>query len=78
MPVRHNIDVMHVEKNVSDALLSLLMQSVKSKDGLKARRDLEDMGIRKNLHVQNRGKRQYLPPASYWLSKAEKEDSAIG
>ncbi|CAA7023874.1 unnamed protein product [Microthlaspi erraticum] len=52
MPVRHNIDVMHVEKNVSDAILSILMQSSKSKDDLKSRRDLEDMGIRKNLHAQ--------------------------
>ena len=41
MPVRHNIDVMHVEKNVSDALLSILMHSAKSKDGLKARKDLD-------------------------------------
>ncbi|XP_020872177.1 uncharacterized protein LOC110226030 isoform X2 [Arabidopsis lyrata subsp. lyrata] len=72
MPVRHNIDVMHVEKNVSDALLSLLMHSVKSKDGLKARKDLEDIGIRSNLHAQIRGKRTYLPPAAYWLSKEEK------
>ena len=73
MPVRHNIDVMHVEKNVSDALLSTLMGSAKSKDGLKARKDLEDMGIRSNLHTETRGKRIYLPPAAYWLSKEEKK-----
>ncbi|WZY99752.1 hypothetical protein YC2023_072081 [Brassica napus] len=73
LPVRHNIDVMHVEKNLSDALLSTLMQSAKSKDGLKARQDLEDIGIRKNLHTQVRGKRFYLPPATYWLSKEEKK-----
>ncbi|XP_013646143.2 uncharacterized protein LOC106350852 [Brassica napus] len=72
MPVRHNIDVMHVEKNVSDALLSILMHSAKSKDGLKARKDLEEMGIRSNLHTQARGKKTYLPPAAYWLSKEEK------
>ncbi|CAE6124344.1 unnamed protein product [Arabidopsis arenosa] len=72
MLVRHNIDVMHVEKNVSDALLSILMHSVKSKDGLKARQDLEDIGIRTNLHPEVRGKRTYLPPAAYWLSKEEK------
>ncbi|CAA7042281.1 unnamed protein product [Microthlaspi erraticum] len=71
--VRHNIDVMHVEKNMSDAILSTLMQSAKSKDGLKARRDLEDMGIREHLHTQVRGKRTYLPPAAYWLSKEEKK-----
>ncbi|XP_013745892.1 uncharacterized protein LOC106448572 [Brassica napus] len=73
MPVRHNIDVMHVEKNVSDALLSILMHSGKSKDGLKARNDLEDMGIRSNLHTEVRGKKTYLPPAAYWLSKEEKK-----
>ncbi|XP_024007959.1 uncharacterized protein LOC112083967 [Eutrema salsugineum] len=72
LPVRHNIDVMHVEKNVSDALLAILMHSQKSKDGLKARKDLEDIGIRRNLHTQVRGKRTYLPPAAYWLSKEEK------
>lgn len=56
MPVRHNIDVMHVENNVSDALLSILMHNGKSKDGLKARKDLEDIGIRSNLHSEVRGK----------------------
>ena len=56
---------MHVEKNVSDAILSLLMQSAKSKDGLKARKDLEDIGIRKHLHTEVRGKKTYLPPAAY-------------
>ncbi|XP_019086325.1 PREDICTED: uncharacterized protein LOC109126887 [Camelina sativa] len=70
--VRYNIDVMHVEKNVSNALLAILMHSGKSKDGLKARKDLEDIGIRSNLHAEIRGKRTYLPPAAYWLSKEEK------
>lgn len=64
---------MHVEKNVSDAILSLLMQSAKSKDGLKAHHDLEDIGIQKNLDTQVRGKRNYLPHAAYWLSKTEKK-----
>lgn len=59
MPVRHNIDVMHVENNVSDAMLAMLMQSVKSKDGVKARKDLADMGIRQKLHTQEKGKRTY-------------------
>lgn len=72
MPVRHNIDVMHVEKNVSDALLSILMNNEKSKDGLKARKDLQDMGIRSILHPEKRGKRTYLLPAAFWLSKEEK------
>ncbi|XP_013631991.1 PREDICTED: uncharacterized protein LOC106337430 [Brassica oleracea var. oleracea] len=45
----------------------------KSKDGVKSRKDLEDMGIRKNLHVQLKGKRTYLPHAAYWLKKDEKK-----
>ncbi|XP_010436664.1 PREDICTED: uncharacterized protein LOC104720460 [Camelina sativa] len=72
LPVRHNIDVMHVEKNVSDAILAILMQSAKSEDGLKARKDLEDIGIRNHLHTEVRRKKTYLPPAAYWLSKKEK------
>lgn len=67
MHVRHNIDVMQVAKNVSDAILSILMQSSKSKDGLKARKDLADIGIRSHLHTEVRGSKTYLPPASYWL-----------
>lgn len=73
LPVRHNIDVMHVEKNVSDVIVSTLMQSAKSKDGLNARKNLEDMGIRSNLHIQLRGKRTYLLHAAFWLSKDEKK-----
>ena len=73
MPVRHNIDVMHVEKNVFDAILSLLMHNAKSKDGVKARQDLKNIGIRSNLRTQLRGKKTYLPPAAYWLSKEQKK-----
>ena len=64
MHVRHNIDVMHVEKNVSNAILSILIQSSKSKDGLKARRDLEDIVIKHHLHTEVRGKKTYLLTSS--------------
>ncbi|XP_074297508.1 uncharacterized protein LOC141628241 [Silene latifolia] len=46
--------------------------SGKSTDNLKARRDLEVMGIRKELHPQERGSRYYLPPAPYTMSRVEK------
>ncbi|MGZ4851135.1 MAG: hypothetical protein ACXV2C_07130 [Candidatus Bathyarchaeia archaeon] len=75
LDVRHAIDVMHVEKNVCDNILNILLDVTgKSKDTLKARMDLEEMGIRKELHPQvlANGKK-YLPPASYTLSKAEKK-----
>nr|XP_009776780.1 PREDICTED: uncharacterized protein LOC104226462 [Nicotiana sylvestris] len=48
--LRHNLDVMHIEKNVFDNIIySLLNDIEKSKDHVKARRDLQDMGIRSDL-----------------------------
>jgi hypothetical protein len=49
--VRHTIDVMHVEKNVCEALVSTLLDILgKTKDTLKARMDLEAMKLRNDLH----------------------------
>ncbi|CAA7018756.1 unnamed protein product [Microthlaspi erraticum] len=50
LPVRHNIDVMHVERNVAASIVSTLLHCGKSKDGIQARKDLENLGIRKDLH----------------------------
>ncbi|XP_048615829.1 uncharacterized protein LOC125588500 [Brassica napus] len=44
LPVRHNLDVMHVERNVAASLVSTLLHCGKSKDGLPTRKDLEDLG----------------------------------
>ncbi|XP_074317203.1 uncharacterized protein LOC141653363 [Silene latifolia] len=73
--IRHNLDVMHIEKNVCDNVIGTLLNlEGKSKDNLKARQDLEAMGIRKELHPQERGSttRLYLPPAPYTMSRIEK------
>ena len=52
--LRHNLDVMHIEKNIVDSILGTLLDiSGKTKDHAKARYDLKDMGIRKNLHPQD-------------------------
>lgn len=51
----HNIDVMHTEKNWLDNLMGTFLNLKKSKDTDKARLDLEDMGIRKELHLQKKG-----------------------
>ncbi|XP_040870605.1 uncharacterized protein [Glycine max] len=45
----------------------------KTKDGLKCRQDLVDMGIREQLHPISQGRRTYLPPACHTLSTAEKK-----
>ena len=73
--VRHSLDVMHIEKNVCDSVIGTLLNIPgKTKDGVKARADLRELGIREELHVVevNNKKRKYLPPAAYTLSRKEK------
>ena len=73
LDVRHCIDIMHVEKNVCDSIVGTLLNiQGSSKDGMKARLDLQAMGIREELHPRPYGKRTYCPPASHTLSKDEK------
>ena len=45
----------------------------KSKDGLPARKDIEDLGIRQDFHPRIYGKWTYLLPAPWFLSKTEKK-----
>ena len=40
LEVPHAIDAMHVQKNVFESLIATLMDTGKSKDGLKARKDM--------------------------------------
>ncbi|XP_070056200.1 uncharacterized protein [Nicotiana tomentosiformis] len=71
--IRHNLDVMHIEKNVCDNIIgTLLDMEGKTKDNLNARRDLKEMGIRKNLHPTQRDGKWYYPAACYTLSPDEK------
>ena len=44
----------------------------KTKDGVKVRKDMVEMGIRSQLAPVETGNRTYLPPACYTLSRAEK------
>ncbi|KAL0337733.1 UNVERIFIED_CONTAM: hypothetical protein Scaly_2048400 [Sesamum calycinum] len=70
--MRHNLDVMHIEKNVCDNILGTLMNiSGKTKDNKRARRDLMDKGLKPNLHLQ--GESEDMPPASYTLSHDQKK-----
>ena len=49
--LRHNLDVVHIEKNVCDIILGTIMNiKGKTKDTLNARLDMEDMGIMSKLH----------------------------
>ncbi|XP_052159472.1 uncharacterized protein LOC127776976 [Oryza glaberrima] len=73
--LHHNLDVMHIEKNVCDNIYgTLLGVEGKSKDNLQARLDLQEMNIRPDLHPIRKANNKYcLPPASYTMSKREKQ-----
>ena len=65
---------MHLAKNIYVNLLGFMGVYRKSKDTLEARQDLQCMKERENLHPEKVDDgRQYLSPASYILSKEEKE-----
>ena len=52
--LRHNFDMMHIEKNVVNNIIDTLLNlDGKTKDNLKARQDLKDMGIRSKFHLEN-------------------------
>ncbi|GJS52405.1 uncharacterized protein Tco_0625767 [Tanacetum coccineum] len=74
LPIRHNLDVMHIEKNVCDnVLFTLLGIARKMKDHLNARLDLKELNIRPSLHPQEtNSSRILLPPACFTLGKDEK------
>jgi len=72
--IRHNLDVMHIEKNVCDNVLWTIMDvDGKENDNLKARLELQEMRIRKALHFQKcASNKYYLPPACYTMGNKEK------
>jgi hypothetical protein len=74
--LRHNLDVMHIEKNVMDNILGTILDiSEKKKDNLAARLDLQEMGLRPKLHlfIAANGK-TYMPPACHTMSREDKEN----
>lgn len=55
--LRHNLDVMHVEKNVFDNLMNTVLNvQGKTKDNLKSRLDLPNICSRGELHVNANGR----------------------
>ena len=73
--LRHNLDVMHIEKNVTDYIIGTLLNlNRKTNDNLKARLDLELMGIRRELHPQKTGNdKSYLSPTCFIMTPREKD-----
>ena len=54
--LRHNLDVIHIEKNVCDNLIYTSLTDSKRTDHLNARKDLQVMNIRKDLWPNDKGK----------------------
>ncbi|WMV23690.1 hypothetical protein MTR67_017075 [Solanum verrucosum] len=71
--LRHNLDVMHIEKNICDNILGTILNiKGKTKDTLSSRLDLQEMNIRKELHPKENGDKYELPTACFTLSPEEK------
>jgi len=72
----HNIDVMHIEKNVAEALWTIIMDiSEKSKDNPKARVDLTMLCDRPNQEMQPpRARKTWRRPrAEFVLSRPQRK-----
>jgi hypothetical protein len=70
-----SIDVMHVEKNVCESLLGTLLNTDrKTRDNGHARADLNKIGIRPKLWLDDSVKETELPTSCITLSKHEKKE----
>ena len=76
--LKHNLDVMHIEKNVCDNFLGTLLRDPhKSKNTDNAKRDLETLGIRQELHLYEDGKKLMKPAEEYTFSLVTEESFAV-
>ncbi|VVA26864.1 PREDICTED: LOC109704191 isoform [Prunus dulcis] len=72
--LRHNLDVMHIEKNVFENVIGTVMNiDGETKDSLNARLDLQEMGIRSKLHPIEEAEKIIWPKADYELSNNDKK-----
>ncbi|XP_015162550.1 uncharacterized protein [Solanum tuberosum] len=71
--LRHNLDVMHIEKNICDNIMGTIMSvKGKTKDTIKTRLNLQEINIRSDMHpIQNREKIEFPTPC-YILSPEDK------
>lgn len=73
LKIRHNLDVMYTEKNISNNILCTLMNNKgKIKDTIKARMDLMQIRVRSELHPIVDGDKLRVSIACYSLSSIVK------
>jgi hypothetical protein len=74
LKLRHNLDVMHIEKNICEYLIGTILNIPgKTKDTTKARLDLKDLGIKEELQFREDGDSCEMPNARYTLSKEKRK-----
>jgi hypothetical protein len=74
LKVRHNHDVMHIEKNICEHLMATILNIPgKTKDTIKSRLDLKDLGFKKELQFRETRDSCQMPHAQYTLSKEQKK-----
>ncbi|XP_030936487.1 uncharacterized protein LOC115961691 [Quercus lobata] len=72
---KHNIDVMHVEKNISESTYGTLLGiERKNKDTDKARIDLQNMNFRHTLHLKQRPDGSYDKPRAFFSLSPNERD----
>lgn len=75
LKIRHNLDVMHIEKNVCESLVGTILGiEGKSKDTIKARQDLQEMGIRKHLWLTKKGDKMIKKHPFYTMKPVDKKE----
>ena len=73
--IPHNLDVMHIESNLCNNILSWLLDDSRSnKFILNAHRDLERIGIRQSMHPQlEKNGKAKAPKSSYTMDNDKKD-----
>jgi len=71
--LHHNLDVMHIEKNICESILGTLLNIIgKTKDNANSRLDLQQMNLKPHLHPIEDGGKTDFPPAPYVLPPEKK------
>ncbi|VVA32624.1 Hypothetical predicted protein, partial [Prunus dulcis] len=71
LPVRHALDVMHIEKNVCYSIIGTLLEIPgKIKDEIATQLDLLNMGVKTDLQLEYGERRTCLPPVPWNLSSS--------
>ena len=74
--LRHNLDVMHIEKNFFENIINTIMDvHGKTKDNVKSRMDVIDICDRQELHLQpGRSGRMVKPKAKFVLPVVKRRE----